>query len=189
MANWWDRIVVHFSGKKIAILGRRSVGKTTLYDYLETGSVRPDGQGQKATVDVTARDVIRNKDLRLKIKKSSDYPGSPPHMWHEAFMEADIVIYVYNSHLILEDKAYCDEVSEDRKMMQKWGADGKDFILVGTHEDIGMKATGMLQSQYRDAVSDHDTIAAFGKIKHRSHVGSLNDDGNAQRLVENAFRR
>lgn len=190
MANFWDRIVVRLTGEHIAILGRRSVGKTTLYDFLETGTVRPDGKGQAATVDVTARGIIRDKRLGLKIKKSPDYPGSPPHMWKEAFKNANIVIYVFNSHLILTDREYCIEVSEDRKLMQDWGTADKEIILLGTHEDIGVEATRMSQSRYRDTVRDHDTIAAFAKISPPPPaIGSLNSNDDAQRLIDAAFRR
>jgi GTPase SAR1 family protein len=180
---------VSLTGKKIAILGPRAAGKTTLYDYLQDGTV---ATARSQTIAPTKRDALRHKDLRLSIKKGRDVPGSDVHYpeWRRLFKKADIVFYVFDAHLTRTELDYRERLSRDGRQLRKWGADKKVIYLVGTHRDKDPMAARCSAADYTDEILELDVIEALrARVRAKSiAVGDLETDRSAGALIRRVMR-
>jgi GTPase SAR1 family protein len=71
----WNNVVIYFKGKRIAILGERAVGKTTLATFLSSGSIPEKYEQTLETRTVNARRFQLN-ELDLKVRQTRDVSGS-----------------------------------------------------------------------------------------------------------------
>lgn len=186
-----DDLVVHAAGSQIAIIGPRGSGKTTLYDFLASGTVAAPRGGRAHTTGVERRDRINNHDLKLRIKTGVDLPGGEGNYvdWHEQYERAKTVLYLFDAHLVRTDPQYAARVRRDRLKVAEWGTDGRRITLVGTHVDKDPVRKRMTVAEYHDSIADeNDTIVAFlAKTGASIVIGSLATDVSARRLVRQVF--
>ena len=188
MANLWDRLIVLIGGEHICILGPRASGKTTLYDYLELGTVYG---AREQTVAPTPRDVARNRDYKLNIRRGFDTPGSDVHYaeWKRILDPAKIVFYLFDAGLARTSPEYGQRISDDSKRLKEWGVDGKSVYLLGTHADQDEKLAATSFAEYRDGILDLDVLHALrARVAPKGvGVGSLNTDDSAKKLLDQAM--
>jgi hypothetical protein len=165
VAKNWDKIVVAWKGKTIAVVGARRVGKTTLIRFLTTGSLPAEYAQTVGTTRVaSARRNLR--DLELNLKETVDVPGAAEAYgeWKAAIERADVVLYLFRADKIwLEDRPTIRQVVSDMRQVGQWlddvregdrqkrdvaqgpvrrftqmerGRSGPAFYLVGTHCDL-----------------------------------------------------
>lgn len=180
-----DRLVIFFTGKKIAMIGPRGAGKTTLRQLFTDGSQPLDPEQTAGPERVKGS----RKGLGPTVKGGTDLPGGASYYdeWKEAIEESDIVIYLFDAHQARTSEQYRLAINNDRLAMQKWGVwDRKNLYLVGTHTDTDPDYTS--RAAYTDTISDIDTIIAMKtKIKDKGcrlhlDVVSLMDRSDVKRL-------
>lgn len=190
--NLWDGLVVLFTGKHVAILGPRLAGKTTLYDFLERGTVQIPGE-RKQNVGVEPRRRARRKDLGLSIKKGADVPGADTYYpdWQKLFCRAHIVFYLFDAYAARTDDEYRARMTSDARKLREWGVEGKSIYVVGTHADADPLATQCSDADYADQIVDLDVIEAFrSRVQATSVViGEMTTDDSTNRLVCRAMRQ
>lgn len=192
MATWWDRIVVYFAGKDVAILGPRAAGKTTLYDFLEYGTVE-SRDGRTQTVSATQRGIVRHRNLPFTLHKGADVPGSDVHypVWRTYFDKADIVLYVFNAHLARTDAEYAVRMAQDGRKFKEWGAENKRVFLVGTHRDADPLSKRCTPATYSDKILELDVIEAFRSRVNAETiaVGEMSNDRSTLILMRQVVGR
>ncbi|MFW5473171.1 hypothetical protein ACOCJ5_07675 [Knoellia sp. CPCC 206450] len=190
--NWWDGLVVLFTGKHVAILGPRMAGKTTLYDFLETGTVDRATQ-RKQNVGVEPRKRARRKDLGLSIRKGADVPGKDTYYpdWQKLFVRAHIVFYLFDAHMARTDDEYRGRLTRDSRKLREWGVDGKSIYVIGTHKDTDPLASQRPDADYADHILDLDVIEAFrSRVRAASVVvGAMITDESTNELLRGALGR
>lgn len=136
------KLAKSLSGKRVAILGRQEVGKTTLLQFLRD---REAPMESKRTVDPIPGEEfdmqIDGNDVHWKVKK--DLPGndSPAYKhWKDAFDDSDFVWYLFRADLIANgDADEAQGVKEHLNMLKSWRKERESnppkIILIGTWAD------------------------------------------------------
>lgn len=134
-----------WAGKRVAILGRQAVGKTTLLSLLMGEDV---SGSRKTTVDPTTGGTfelqIGKKTVRFRVRH--DQPGWAPENsykgWSEEFGDADFVLYLFRADLIARgDRGTVALVEQDLNQFKSWlpkggaGVPAPKIILIGTWAD------------------------------------------------------
>ncbi|MGY1653319.1 hypothetical protein [Geodermatophilus sp. SYSU D01119] len=158
--NLWDWLVVTFAGDRIAVLGPRASGKTTLYNFLtgRTGDSPPE-----QTVAPEHREAFRNGTLGLSVRTGRDVPGGEHahDSWREVFTAANKVFYLFDAHQLRVDTEYADRVRRDGRSFRDWGTEGRRVMMIGTHADTDPACRKRGLVTYSDLILDHDIVAAF----------------------------
>lgn len=133
-------LIEKIGGKKVVVLGSRLAGKTTLATFLETGSI-PEKHEQTTHVESKKGRRIELKELKLKINRIEDVPGSKEHyrQWKEAFVKSDIVLYLFSADEIWEGNTDTEKrVNNDLEHIDKWIKENNNNKLycIGTHCDL-----------------------------------------------------
>lgn len=191
------RVVKKLAGKRVAIVGRQQVGKTSLLWVLSEGrlpdrarvTVDPDQGGQfSLTVGQATVDFAVPKDL-----PGNDGLGFAD--WKDAFSHADYVWYLFRADLIaLGDVGEVALVKSHLDMFKDWmgptPASGPKIILIGTWAD---KHPGFSEDSagFKRAVASSAPIKiASVKLNNAGLViGSLLTDKDARALVKSLERR
>lgn len=92
--------IFSYKGKKIAILGAKSTGKTTLYNFL-TEDDRKGGTG----IENTKSNNFKLNDAKLKLKKFKDIAGSEDFvfLWKKLIEKSDYTFYMINGYKVLNN--------------------------------------------------------------------------------------
>lgn len=184
-----------WAGKRVAVLGRQMVGKTTLLGFL-MGKDAP--VNSKMTVDPAKGGTfelrIGKKATRFRVRH--DQPGWAPENsykgWKEDFDDADFVLYLFRADLVEQgDIQTINLVQEDlnqfKRWLPKWGSKtpAPKIVLIGTWAD--------------QSPSFNEDAAKFASLIRKSHpiklgatklnkadlvVGSLSTDKDRERLIE-----
>lgn len=183
-----------WAGKRVAILGRQSVGKTTLLTRL----MGEDVSGVlKRTVDPTTGGTfelrIGKKSVRFRVRH--DQPGWAPENsykgWSEEFDDADFVLYLFRADLIARgDRETVELVERDLNQFRDWlgragaGASVPKIILIGTWADRSpdfVKDAAKFTSRIRKARPIK--IGAVKLNKADLVVGSLSAEEDGAKLI------
>lgn len=172
MASWWDAIVVFFTGKDVAILGPRSAGKTTLYDFLQYRTV-VSKTPRTATIAPTRRGIVRHTGFSLSFHKGADVPGKETNYsdWRQLLEKADVVFYVFDAHKARTDHSYAARISQDGKVLKSWGVTDKAVYLIGTHRDKDPLSLKCSAAEYADTIRELDVIEALKSRLRARQVG------------------
>lgn len=133
------------SRKTIAVLGERSVGKTTLIKFLETKEIHCES---KQTIHAQKfkgiYDDKENSSKKLKFE-TLDLPGSDTHLWQwkEQFEKADFVIYLVRVDWLMKENPTVEKLVADHAEHFKSWLDAinknkqkrRNFYIIGTHSD------------------------------------------------------
>ena len=132
-----DKLVVALQGKRIAILGEREVGKTTLFKFLSEGWL-PLEYNATMVGDKTAAKRFKLKDLDLKLKQSEDVAGGKDHHgeWQASAESSDLLIYLVRSDRLLAGHHATEaRVKRDVEEHIKNWVSKKRVAIVGTFAD------------------------------------------------------
>lgn len=197
----WDKIVIAYKGKKLAVLGERRVGKTVLINFLTEGTI-PEKYEQTIAKEKTVARRFKLKDLSLSIKASNDVPGSQDDyaVWQSITDDADIVLYLLRIDKLMKgDKRTEKRVEDDMWQIGHWLQENpKDdpFFIIGTHCDLTKPdLTKLPEDQigdYKDRINKMPIIKKIvqlggGRNKVRVVLGSLKWKRDTEKLVFQIF--
>lgn len=198
----WENITYALKGKKIAVLGARAVGKTTLLKYLEKGILI---ERYKQTLDKQEIDRTRIKlgDLDIRLKKTDDVSGDKAAygVWKNLFEEADLILYVVRTDMLLKHDSSTEKRAEDDlKQIQGWVKEcnsKKQFFIVGNHWDTDPDFKNLTSSQMGDYVDRFRVLPVVKKMTQlaggaatvKVALGSLATEKDSDTLITTIFRQ
>ncbi|VXD18566.1 P-loop NTPase family protein [Planktothrix paucivesiculata] len=200
----WETIVYSLKGKKIAVLGGRRVGKTTLLKYMEKG-ILIERYNQTVNIEDIQRTHIKLGDLDILLKKTDDVPGGTDqyYKWKQLFEEADLVLYLVRTDMLLKHDSETEKGTEDDlKQIQIWikelgATERKQFFIVGNHWDsdpvyknLTPDQRGNYQSQFTSLPIVKKMIQlAGGAATVKVALGSLANENDADYLIQTIFKQ
>ena len=196
----WDDIVIAWSGKRVAVLGARGVGKTCLTSFLTTGSI-PSEYRQTVAPDKKPPRRFQLGELDLKVKEMLDISGDVAAYaeWRAEVGRADIVFYLLRADRLLERDAVVESrVRNDLRHVGGWlekRPSRPDVFIVGTHCDrdpefrrLSPKTEGDYMDKFRRLPLVSELVARAGGAQQAKLVlGSLETVSDTEALVFKVF--
>lgn len=202
VASNWENITYALKGKKIAVLGARAVGKTTLLTYMEKGILI---ERYKQTLDKQEikKTHIQLGDLDIWLKKTDDVSGDKAAygVWKKLFEEADLVLYVVRTDMLLKHDSSTEKRTEDDlRQVQSWIKEcnsKKQFFIVGNHWDSDPDFKNLTPDQMGNYVDrfralpvvKRMTQLAGGAATVKVALGSLATERDSETLITTIFRQ
>lgn len=130
-------------GKRLLVIGNTGSGKTTLVEFLRTGTIPEETRKTANTATHEVNGDVRLGDLELKVDRIWDTAGDEEitwHAWHDKARDADAILY-----LIHVAKAAFTEhaatIRRDTQQISLWRQAGDlkgscHVLLVATHCDM-----------------------------------------------------
>lgn len=186
------RLPKKIAGKRVAILGARQVGKTTLLRYLRDGVL-----GQQPE-DTAASDFGGKFDMEIDgsvatFEVPRDVPGHQElgfHDWREASRDADYLWYLFRADRFLEeDREYLQTVQTHLVLLAIWldelKPNGPKVLFIGTHADVDGGS-----AQETERVVHGSDVLKFGaaRLGAKTILGSLSVERDARRLKDRLGR-
>lgn len=187
--------LLHFmnalSGKRIAIIGGASTGKTTLGAYLRDR--RLPEQATHAAKSVDGKFKLRLGKREVDFVVARDLTGGHGQLVPEskvAFMKADYVVYMFRAdRLVTGDPETCAELKTHFDTMKLWLDQDKlskpKIVLVGTFADRAQQM-GLTEREVVDSIATLDVVK-LGRVKLGKPelvLGSLVTPKACARLVQ-----
>lgn len=199
----WDNIVIALQGKRLAVLGARRTGKTSLLSFLTTGSI-PSDYAQTTSTEKVQKIRKKLKELDLKIKKCNDVSGDTAAYaeWKEEFDQADLVLYLLRADKILMgDEGAKKRFEADIYHICTWSKDeankDKKIFIIGSHCDNDESFKKKPKGDYLDEFNHLEIIEKMkrklvnecggGNIK--VILGCMDTNENAEKLVMDIFKQ
>lgn len=192
-----ERILVRFRGKRIAVLGPRASGKTTLITFLLNGEL-PEEYFATPKPEKIAGKKVRLGSLALTVKAVIDVPGdAQSHAeWERQYDVADIAMYMVDaSKIYAGDDTYIRLVTGEMRHIGEWLESRKQkppkFFLVATHCDLipdyaslaSSQVTGFIDTFWKMPVLQRLINLAGGSKHVKCAAGSLKDVNGSNELV------
>ena len=197
----WEEIIKALKGKKLAVLGERKAGKTTLIKFLKEGSI-PEKYEATNHPEKISGGRFQLKELRLVFKDMIDVPGRREFDWEKTTKDADIVLYLLRVDRLMRGHIPTENrVRKDIEQIKRWLDDHpKNFPLfvIGTHCDLTKPDLTKLQpdqtGDYEDKVREIPVIQKIellggGKKKVTLLLGSLKSKDTTEILVYRLLQR
>nr|WP_294503899.1 GTPase domain-containing protein [uncultured Rhodopila sp.] len=199
----WKKVRETLGGKKIAVLGPRASGKTTLIKFLLKGELSEEYVATAKPEKFSGKKVVL-QDLNLTIEDTTDVPGDrQSHAdWERLYKEADFVLYLTDAKMLhAGDQGYENNVRDDMRHIGEWFDDRKDkpprFFLIATHCDLIFEYDSLPDSRKTAFTDDFwktpimQQLILLGKgIKNVKCVaGSLKGRDESERLVGSILRQ
>jgi hypothetical protein len=197
----WEDIKFALDGKKIAVLGARAVGKTTLLTYLEKGILI---EKYKQTLDrqEVERTRIKLSALDIRLKKTDDVSGdqSAYAAWKDLFDTSDLIFYIVRTDKLLKrDSTTEKRCEDDLKQIHGWikSNSKQQIFIIGNHWDDDPEfknLTDDIMGNYIDrfsalSVVKHMTQLAGGLHTVKVALGSLATQRDADNLITRIFHQ
>ena len=197
----WDAVVIAWSGKRVAVLGARGVGKSCLASFLTTGSI-PSEYRQTVAPDKKPPRRFRLRELDLKVKEMLDVSGDVAAYseWRAEAARADIVFYLLRADRLLERDAVVENrVRNDLRHVGGWLGKRSPrpvFFIVGTHCDrdpefrkLSSKTEGDYMDKFRRLPLVKELIdRAGGAQQAKLALGSVGTDADTEALMFKIFK-
>jgi hypothetical protein len=147
LSQTFKNVQTQVFGKKFAVLGASTAGKTTLFRYLEMLPMESTEIRATRTVSNTEigeiKITIGKKSVCFLLKPTKDMPGDKENRnmsWNQLVEESDIILYIINAYKFLrgEDKEETQKrVKEDLSFIRNASNSnsGKIIIIIGNHFD------------------------------------------------------
>ena len=183
-------------GKKFAVLGERSAGKTVLINFLTKGTFSKE-YAQTLHPKKTDSNHFELKDLELEVEESIDVPGSDDSygQWEDITKKADIVLYLLRADkLKAGDKRTEERVKKDMGQIGNWLKSPKEYplFIIGTYCDrTNPDFTKLPKDRKGDYVDEMRSMPIFreivrlggGAAKVKVAFGSLKSEASIEDLV------
>ena len=202
VASNWENVMYALKGKKIAVLGARAVGKTTLLKYMEKRILI---ERYKQTLDKQEieRTRIELGGLDIILKKTDDVSGDKAAYgaWKKLFEEADLVLYIIRTDMLLKHDLTTEKrVENDLKQVQGWIKEcdlKKQFFIVGNHWDSDPDFKNLTPDQMGNYVDIFRSLPVVKKMTQlaggaatvKVALGSLATERDSDALITNIFRQ
>jgi hypothetical protein len=190
-----DDIATLWTGKKLAVLGARGVGKTHLIQFMTKGSM-PTDYKQTVAPNKTQANKFELNGLSLRIKENLDVSGDKAAYaeWKQCAEEADVLLYLLRAdRLLAHDEIVENRIKSDLQHIAEWlekHDPRKPFFIIGTHCDLDESYPGGESGQfgsYLDRFRQLDAIHEFlfrcgGSERVKIIIGSLKNLSETQSL-------
>lgn len=183
----WDNVVIGLTGKRVAVLGERNVGKTVLLKFLANGEI-PSEYMQTLLPEKVEGNRFSIGDLRLNLKETRDLPGGLDAIkeWKALYENADIVLYLVNARQVNKHRIRRD-LTELVKDDQEGGR-RPQLVVIVTHMDLDptyAATPASARGTFRDEFVMRHLDAGLSTLRHRPRIilGSLVDHRRAEELV------
>jgi len=201
----WDDIYSALRKKKIAVLGERGVGKTTILKYMEK-RILIEHYKQTLIKEEIKKTKIKLGDLNISVEKTHDVPGSQDAYgaWKALFDTSDVIFYIVRTNELLNFNPTTEKrCGEDLGQIQGWLKDSKaekQFFIVGNHwnSDPEFKnLTDETMGNYVDRFRALPVVKTMtrrasesGKVKTvKVALGSLATERDADYLITMIFKQ
>lgn len=198
----WDKIIIALKGKRLAVLGARAVGKTTLVKFLTSGTI-PAEYKQTLAPDNAGSRRFSLKELDIRIKDTQDISGDKAAYaeWKELHDKADIVLYLMRADLLLAgDPATETRVRDDLKHISDWLESRTPrplFFFIGTHCDLDPEFSRLTPDRAGDYIDrfrhlpivEEMVARAGGTQAAKVVIGSMKTISSTEVLVYELFRQ
>ena len=181
-AIFWDELNVLFKGKRLAILGAKATGKTTLHNFLTNGKLK-GGTG----IEQTKSHSFKLKDLKFHIRKGKDITGSEDFVsdWTKIITDCNYTFYMIDSERVYKNDFEYIKLIENH------------LSIIGCHyEKLSKKDKVNIVCAFSDKIADftenknkfEKTIKdrlgnALNYVDCQIFVGSLKSDEYKQDMV------
>lgn len=192
IAELWDGIVIKLKGKKIAVLGARGVGKTTLLSFLSKGEL-PSEYMQTVVTESVKGNRFSMADLKLDLKETSDVSGGHDAVeeWRRIHDSSDIVLYLANATELDRRR-----IERDLGKIESWRAAREKkpkLMVVVTHLDLDpayVATPAAKQGDYRDRFVAENLDSGLHALSERPQIimGSLRDSESAAKVVAQVIK-
>ncbi|MFB6348357.1 GTPase domain-containing protein [Moraxella sp. ZJ142] len=190
-------VASQWSGKHIAVLGGRGVGKTTFIEYLKTKRIRSDYH-QTATVDKYEAMKVRIEGITLYISSGYDVSGAKGNHeeWRKQIEKADIVFYLLDINKVLrKDERYIKNTEQDLDEIKDSIARRQEkmtVFLIANHADEQPDYTNNF-TKFEEKVGKQrileQAVINLGGTKYcKVIIGSLKNEEQAKKLVTNILK-
>lgn len=198
----WDEIVIALTGKRLAVLGQREVGKTHLITFLSTGSI-PRSYRQTPYPEKAGKRRFDLRELDLRLKETTDVPGSKDSyaQWKKEHDQADVVLYLFRAdRLMAGDTAIETRVRDDLHHIGRWLSERPTrppFFLIGTFCDLDPAYVAVPDARKGDYADRFHKLPIVNELILRGGgaqnaklvLGSMKTVAQTEMLVFELFRR
>lgn len=185
--TFWDEIVTFFKGKRLAILGAKSTGKTTLYNFLTNGELK-GGTG----IEKTKSNAFKLKDLMFYIQAGRDLTGSEDfvNVWEDLIKESDYTFYMVDcSRVFHNETSYIQLIEKQLSLIGKLYEKEKRTDKVNIVCVFSDKVKEFInnKTEFEENIKLY-LNRAFNHVDCYVFVGSLLNDDYKQELVYNMLK-
>ncbi|QCG92718.1 hypothetical protein E6C67_02040 [Azospirillum sp. TSA2s] len=199
----WQKVEKELKGKRIAVLGPRASGKTTIIKFLLKGELSEEYIATPKPEKYSGK-TFRLQELELKIEDTMDVPGDIQSHddWERLYRDADVACYLIDASKIHRgDSAYEKTVLSEMRHIGEWFDDRKDspphFFLIATHCDLISEYASLPhggKTEFTDAFWKKPAVQNLinhgrGSKNVKCVAGSLKDRDGTERLVSDIFRQ
>lgn len=195
---FWDDIFdskddkKNWNGKRIAILGSREVGKSTLFYFLQNQEIDPNKKYEQTRSVRKIDEIDVNIDgALLRISTSYDVGGGvSSHLtWLEQIEKSDYIFYLLDASKVLNsDKAHISEIRKDMDAIQKAIANdsNKKVFLIANKSDLHQQynSNGFEDKLISKPIISETRLNLGGTNRCKLIIGSLSSTSEAKNLVK-----
>lgn len=189
-----------FKGKRIAVLGESSVGKTTFINFLTKGEIPLDKKATLNAETLSQEPTIKLEELNFKLDDITDFPGNKDAYlyWKTNHNNADMVYYLLMADKLMDNnletinrvKGDIQHICDWRKELTASGKEVPAIFILGTHCDLDPVFSNSNPEEYEQEFRQHPIIK---EIHHRTgaekiFTGSMKDNDLTRQLVSKIFR-
>lgn len=196
----WENIMLALQGKRLAVLGERGVGKTSMISFLHTGSLPQKYQMTGGAKRVPQR-RFKLKDLDIKLKEGRDLSGDTSAYgdWKNAVDQADFVFYLLRADkLHASNETLEKRAKSDLRHLSDWmerRPKQQPLFIVATHidkitdyADITPEKHAAYVDRFRQLPIVDELIGlGGGDMRVKLFLGSLKSTDTAEKLVYSMF--
>ncbi|WP_149982246.1 GTPase domain-containing protein [Pseudoalteromonas rhizosphaerae] len=186
-----DTIMIALKGKKLAVLGARGTGKSTLLHFLHNNELLIESR-QTTLAKPVAENRFRLGDLQLDLKDTKDLPGGELaiRQWEKLHNESDYVIYLINA-----SEPNSDGIVYDLKEVSEWQnklENKPKLLIVVTHMDLNSEYCKLSDSDVGTFYDEY--VKNMGSFLHPLSndvnvcIGALNNHENACSLISDIIQ-
>lgn len=201
----WNEIVTLLTGNRIAVLGARETGKSTLLDYIARKILRERYNATTAPKNVASTSYTAD-GIEFLLKDTIDVGGGEDDValgWKQRIDKSDIIFYLFRVDLLVgaESQAIEKRILSDLAAIRTFinnEKKKKPVILIGTHSDLDQDfpdskiADSSKAAQYEakikklPLVEKMQSLATVNQVSS-VFIGSLFNEGLADDLLKNIF--
>lgn len=193
-----ESILDRIKGKRIAVLGEREVGKTTLISYLLHGTLPAEYVQSMGAEKVNNGNGFQLKDCDLRVRDMADVAGGREEYshWRNEVLKADYVFYLLRGDKPITKRAKADVQQVVRWLEERATERPPQVVLIATYCDRDEAFLALGPHNFADYVERFarqpevaELVSLLGGFRlTKVMVGSLKSTDYCAQLVTNIFK-